>query len=73
MQVKAGLMMNIFTLLTTCFITASIGDLVFHWDISPEWISSTLSNTTGNTHVFHPEYVKTGGPLWNTIFNIAQV
>jgi hypothetical protein len=67
-------MMKIFTLLTTCFITASIGDLVFHWDVYPNWISTTaLSNSTTTHAVFHPEYVKTGGPLWNVVFNISPV
>jgi hypothetical protein len=46
---KAGLVMNIFTLLTACLITASIGDLVFHWNVYPDWITSTVSTTIETT------------------------
>ena len=46
---KAGLVMNIFTLLTACLITASIGDLVFHWSVYPDWITTTVSTTIAST------------------------
>lgn len=46
MQIKTGIVVNMYTTVICCLMTVTLGDVIFDWSSTPDWMLVKVPNTT---------------------------